>query len=502
MSIESQLFRHDPLDTSKQQIRLLRILPTRNVLKDEICCLLKHFDLDDICANGISDEGDNRQWSLDDVFGARLGELSGQFTYQALSYNWGADKKLDIILNGKRFQVRENLYRFLDECRRTPLVYNYIWIDQICINQETIDERNHQVQRMGSIFESASQVIAWLGPVSGDLSEIAFQFVKEENQRWSRSGNVPEQPKLVEDSRLLIKSMCALFGRPYWTRLWIVQEALLAKDLVFCLGHVCAPVAKLIPFCRSQIKWFRDKSNNELDVLSRKFVVPKEVCELLFGVEYRAPTTRSNLHATSPPPTSTNRHNDLSEKTYALEHFSLSQLIANFSDLECADSRDKVFGLLGLAAPGDRIKIDYEMSCTEILGALLNHVHSLERLQVIGQRMGIPTHDINKILHLPGQVQDEVALAYGRAPSLYPRSHIPKFSAHSFLPFRNPQPQSRSDLPSSNEQFSSTYGCCGETMDSLHGLLQHIEVNHKQGTGSRSTTSDEHGFPEMPFQAF
>jgi Heterokaryon incompatibility protein (HET) len=471
--MSSQPFKQEPLDTSKQEIRLLRILPTRNAPKGEISCILKHFDLDDICANGISEEGDERQWSLDDVFGARLRELSGQYTYQALSYNWGEDKKMDIVINGKIFQVRENLYHFLDECQRTPLIYNYVWIDQICINQETVCERNHQVQLMGRIFGSAIQVIAWLGPLSGDLAETAFRFVKDENHHGPCSGSDPKQPRLVEDSRLLTKSMCALFGRPYWTRLWIVQEALLAKDLIFCLGHICAPSARLILFCRTQIRWFRDRSNDRLDNPSRNFVVPKAVCELLFATEYRAPT--GTLHATSQSLALTTRQNDLPDKTHALEHFSLSQLIENFSDLDCADPRDKVFGLLGLANPKERIIIDYRMSCTELLRALLNHVHPLERLEVLGKRMRISPNTINQALHLPGQVRDTIARAYGRAPSLHMRKR---------------------------EKSSAMYQYHGETMDSLHELLEHVEISHKEVTISRSTRPEADDFPETPYDGF
>jgi hypothetical protein len=39
----------------------------------------------------------------------------------------------------------------------------YIWIDQICIDQSNLPERNQQVAIMGQIFGKARTVIAWLG---------------------------------------------------------------------------------------------------------------------------------------------------------------------------------------------------------------------------------------------------------------------------------------------------------------------------------------------------
>jgi hypothetical protein len=39
----------------------------------------------------------------------------------------------------------------------------YLWIDAISINQETLEERNHQVGIMGEIYSRAECVIIWLG---------------------------------------------------------------------------------------------------------------------------------------------------------------------------------------------------------------------------------------------------------------------------------------------------------------------------------------------------
>lgn len=38
-----------------------------------------------------------------------------------------------------------------------------IWIDSICIDQKSIDERSSQVALMGEIYKAAKQVVIWLG---------------------------------------------------------------------------------------------------------------------------------------------------------------------------------------------------------------------------------------------------------------------------------------------------------------------------------------------------
>jgi hypothetical protein len=49
-----------------------------------------------------------------------------------------------------------------------------LWIDAICIDQQNLPERSHQVKRMRIIFESAQRVIAWLGS-EGDNSAHALK---------------------------------------------------------------------------------------------------------------------------------------------------------------------------------------------------------------------------------------------------------------------------------------------------------------------------------------
>ncbi|OAF99701.1 HET-domain-containing protein, partial [Paraphaeosphaeria sporulosa] len=86
-------------------------------------------------------------------------EKPGEFT--ALSYTWGKpDPTFEITLNGRQIQVRENLCSFLKQARelgRSEL----LWIDVISINQDNIEERNHQVALMGQVYRRAAKVVVW-----------------------------------------------------------------------------------------------------------------------------------------------------------------------------------------------------------------------------------------------------------------------------------------------------------------------------------------------------
>ncbi|OAL43075.1 heterokaryon incompatibility, partial [Pyrenochaeta sp. DS3sAY3a] len=84
-------------------------------------------------------------------------------SYSCLSYMWGdPEEQHAILINGKTFKVRRNLWDFL-RVAQTKLFNNFLWIDALCIDQQNTQERNHQVQQMGNIYSRAKTVLLWLG---------------------------------------------------------------------------------------------------------------------------------------------------------------------------------------------------------------------------------------------------------------------------------------------------------------------------------------------------
>lgn len=135
--------------------------------------------------------------------------------YEALSYVWGKDPFIEIngkfqdykcaaLCDGHKLLVSANLERAL---RNLRLEYDsrIIWVDAICINQEDVTERSHQVTLMSAVYGRASRVIAWLGgeteripyePLSQDednaTGELLFGAITEVVNHWL-SYNSPGQ---------------------------------------------------------------------------------------------------------------------------------------------------------------------------------------------------------------------------------------------------------------------------------------------------------------------
>lgn len=98
--------------------------------------------------------------------------------YVALSYCWGdATHKTWVSCNGQRLALTKDLLNALRRLRRKDQTET-LWIDQICINQEDLDERSRQVQLMRKIYKSAAYVYIWLGD-EANQSSLAIQLIPQ-----------------------------------------------------------------------------------------------------------------------------------------------------------------------------------------------------------------------------------------------------------------------------------------------------------------------------------
>lgn len=169
----------------------------------------------------------------------------------ALSYTWGPayvrsseeqaamNSPLSILCDGFEVPVTENLFDALSQLRQISDI-KLIWIDAICINQESLEERSLQVLLMGSIYSKAQHVIIWLGKqilhFGGFLWVITTLLPKLENMAkktgWdeiyaSTPGDPVFDTKLGLDGSEMRKNLLA-YGdfhdaNRWFVRAWIVQ---------------------------------------------------------------------------------------------------------------------------------------------------------------------------------------------------------------------------------------------------------------------------------------
>lgn len=149
-------------------------------------------------------------------------------TYEALSHTWGeATNNEDILIgdNGGKLSITASCasaIRYLRYFDRPTL----IWVDAICINQKDISERNHPLALMGFIYKFSNQVTIFLGEQSEDSDLImdylsVFSIERHKHNPWSSNARID----LGHEERHALRN---LLNRPWFTRVWILQEVFMA----------------------------------------------------------------------------------------------------------------------------------------------------------------------------------------------------------------------------------------------------------------------------------
>jgi hypothetical protein len=303
--------------------------------------------------------------------------------FEALSYAWGsAENLVDIIIGASGHEVvsiTQNLAEALPYLRYEDRS-RVLWIDAICVNQQDLEERSRQVERMADIFTKASRVVVWLGPESSDSSVAidCFHTISEnvEVDQVTLSARSLSNETHWEETHVPIPfsdtqywSIYRLLQRSWFEHLWIWQEVRLG---------------------------------------SRNTVVKCGTKEILWRSVY---TTIFCLYTKCKPPDFLIPELLSSERrVYALcnekQKTNFIDLIRQTQECLCSDPRDRVFAILSLLTPPHdniiRIKPDYSKSVHEVYTeTAIHYFEQYQRLKLLEI-----VEDHNQFQHLPSWVLD------------------------------------------------------------------------------------------------
>ena len=115
----------------------------------------------------------------------------------------------------------------------------WLWVDAICIDQEDADDKTRQVRLMRDIYGKAARTIVWLGDAPD--SSIAWVFVTQIYQEYL---NVIDPDKAVftglfktNDVNPKWRALARMLENPYWSRVWVVQEIVAARQVHIRYGR-------------------------------------------------------------------------------------------------------------------------------------------------------------------------------------------------------------------------------------------------------------------------
>jgi hypothetical protein len=291
-----RIYKHQPLDVEKHQIRLLKL---RNSSERTMDYCLTTFDYESAPR------------------------------YVALSYTWGEKRPTgSVSIDGKKFEIGLNLLSFLSTYGEDE----YLWIDQICIDQSNTQERSHQVQRMWKIYSRCDFVLVWLRDEPTHTSSTKQAALDFNNEVQSRIKHGRCEDGSRDEKECLGYPTLALLRNPYFDRLWIVQELLLSKNICILVeGNV----------------WVSWKSLH-----AKHEELRHEIRELLPSTSWMVDAQYFRFVFAGHTPVSVTYYITLN--------------VLKFCDKKCENLRDKVYGLMALVNPSSKIEIDYAKSIQRV----------------------------------------------------------------------------------------------------------------------------------------
>ncbi|KAL9110754.1 MAG: hypothetical protein Q9227_004746 [Pyrenula ochraceoflavens] len=259
-----------------------------------------------------------------------LNDTSVVNNYYALSYVWGSDEpshRVEIVEQGsnpaqnssrKVIHIKDNLYDALCALRRSKEDL-LLWVDAICIDQNSLEEKNCQVSQMARIFQSAKNVCVWLG--RGNASSVrAMEYVKGLASNPSKD--------IFDTSEDDSKAFQTLAMAKWFNRRWALQEIGLAKSATVHCGN-------------KVVRW--EDFADVVSILMRKLVSTPSMIEdssargdMAIGAGKLVMTLNSILRTSE-------------DGTIQKCYLGMEDLVVLVSRFEASDPRDYIFSLLSLA---------------------------------------------------------------------------------------------------------------------------------------------------------
>ncbi|CZS85854.1 unnamed protein product [Fusarium graminearum] len=337
--------------------------------------------------------------------------------YETLSYTWGDQDSASTVavqsinnlneepehLHQGFLTIGENLDEALRHLRY-PHRPRTMWIDALCINQSDVEERNHEVKRMGDIFRLATRVVAWIGPAY-EGSTLALAMMRDISQHvvWESSGACKPRPGCSDHSwhnfsiplrlnKIVEIAIANLFSRSWFRRLWVLQEI-----------HLSSP-SSVIQYGHETILW-TDLQGTAMVLFSKHD-------------DGTAGRLRRHLWETS-------------RICFYSKGIKLDDLLWKYHDLGCQLPHDRIYGLMNLAPKGwsNRIEPDYSLPILDVYrDAFMAYTHHYGRLDLLPRTGDNGAGTLSSDEHWPSWVPDWTARVLDTVPPAN------GFNAASFSP--------------------------------------------------------------------
>ena len=278
------------------------------------------------------------------LFESKLAPPEEVRDYTALSYTWGStNRPCEIVVNGEKMTVTTHAYLALRDLRYQE-EDRFIWIDAICIDQNDVKERRHQIRQMGLIYSTAERVLIWLGEPTYSTN-FAMRYIQQlekeglkhassiqniSDEQWAHIWSAVTHSLSTDQKNLVAEGLQSLLHRDWFKRARIIQEVANAQaaDVVCGSRSISTTIFTLMP--------------------SLLAITLHPRCQPILDI--------------MPGP--------LRNRSWWAEKRDLYSTLVKFCECEATDPRDNIYAFLGIssdACDADLLRADYGKRVEDVI---------------------------------------------------------------------------------------------------------------------------------------
>jgi len=171
-----------------------------------------------------------------ELFTADVETVETLHPFDALSYVWGDNAKVATIATSKgQIPLTQSLSLAL-KAYRDSRNDRILWADALCINQGNNEEKSIAVGIMAdAVYAKADRVQIYLGTEADDSPSAGELLTRIVEENWGRA-KIRQDCYRSESNSDNWKALEAVLRRPWFRRVWVVQEFVVSKEAIITCG--------------------------------------------------------------------------------------------------------------------------------------------------------------------------------------------------------------------------------------------------------------------------
>lgn len=155
--------------------------------------------------------------------------------YITISHRWNNNEETNVRFEGIDWSCRLSDVQKINVATPSANSSNvpYLWIDTLCIDQKSSEEKSEEINKMHDIYSNAKYTIAFVNIID-NFDEKMKEFIKSINNLMKIDLTIDDYLDIKPYATILndgYNTFCTLLADEWFARVWTLQEMLLSNQV-------------------------------------------------------------------------------------------------------------------------------------------------------------------------------------------------------------------------------------------------------------------------------